>query len=98
MTLMIRQTNVQGHRQDYQYDRQNRLQSSQVTPQGGTEQTILDDIQYTAAGQKAHETAWNGAQTTYQYESETQRLIRVDTDRADGALQQLTYTYNACTS
>ncbi|MEM6405190.1 MAG: RHS repeat-associated core domain-containing protein [Pseudomonadota bacterium] len=93
-TRMIRQTDAQGHQQDYQYDCQNRLQSSQVTPQGGTEQTILDDIQYTAAGQKAQETAGNGVQTTYQYEPETQRLLRVDTDRADGALQQLTYTYD----
>ncbi len=58
--------------------------------------TFVDDIDYDAKGQREKIVCGNGTQTTYTYDPETFRLVRLKTvrDSDDAVLQNLTYTYD----
>ncbi len=58
--------------------------------------TFVDDIDYDARGQREKIVYGNGTQTTYTYDPETFRLVRLKTvrDSDDAVLQNLTYTYD----
>ena len=93
-------TDAEGHMQRVTYDVAGLLSGSWLTLKGGTEQVIVASLTYSAAGQKLREEHGNGMVTTYTYESETQRLTGIKTERpaghASGAkvLQDLRYGYD----
>jgi RHS repeat-associated protein len=58
--------------------------------------TFVDDIDYDAKGQREKIVYGNGTRTTYTYDPETFRLVRLKTvrDSDNAVLQNLTYTYD----
>lgn len=82
------------------YDIAGQLSGSWITLKGGSEQIIVASLTYSAAGQKLREEHGNGVVTTYSYEPETQRLVRIKTERPTGiatgskVLQDLIYEYD----
>ncbi|CBW76677.1 unnamed protein product (plasmid) [Mycetohabitans rhizoxinica HKI 454] len=92
----VSQTDAKGNRQRFRVDVSGRLQTSWLKlADARDEQIIVGDMQYTAAGQRLSQTAGNGVVTTYDYEAQTQRLLRTDTRREDGtSLQAQEYTYD----
>lgn len=98
---MLTQTDTQGNRQRRAYNVAGQLKVSGLTLSGQTtEQVIIRQRSYTAAGQVIQEIAGNGVVTSYNYEPETQRLIGIKTERpvghASGAavLQDLRYAFD----
>ncbi|WP_380178415.1 RHS repeat-associated core domain-containing protein [Kalamiella sp. sgz302252] len=93
-------TDAKGNRQRVAYDVAGLLSGSWLTLKGGIEQIIVASLTYSAAGQKLREVHGNGVVTTYTYEAETQRLIRIKTERPAGhpsgarVLQDLRYEYD----
>jgi insecticidal toxin complex protein TccC len=93
-------TDAKGHQQRVAYDVAGLLSGSWLTIKGGKEQTIVQSLTYSAAGQKLREEHGNGVVTTYTYEPETHRLTGIKTERptghASGAkiLQDLRYEYD----
>lgn len=93
-------TDARGNRQRVAYDVAGLLSGSWLTVKGGTEQVIVQFLNYSAAGQKLHEVQGNGVVTTYTYEPQTQRLIGIKTERpiehASGrkVMQDLHYEYD----
>ena len=93
-------TDAKGNLQRVAYDVAGLLSGSWLTLKDGTEQAIVVSLTYSAAGQKLREEHGNGVVTTYTYESETQRLAGIKTERpaghASGAkvLQDLRYEYD----
>ncbi|MDQ0431012.1 insecticidal toxin complex protein TccC [Pantoea agglomerans] len=93
-------TDAQGNMQRVAYDVAGQLSGSWLTLKGGTEQAIVQSLTYSAAGQKLHEKHGNGVVTTYAYEPQTQRLVRIKTARPTGhasgvkVLQDLRYEYD----
>ncbi|MBD2824816.1 RHS repeat protein [Xenorhabdus szentirmaii] len=93
-------TDARGNQQRVAYDVAGRLSGSWLTLKGGTEQTIVASLTYSAAGQKLREEHGNGVVTTYEYEPQTQRLIRIKTVRptehesGQKVLQDLRYEYD----
>ena len=93
-------TDAKGNMQRMAYDVAGLLSGSWLTLKGGTEQVIVRDLTYSAAGQKLREEHGNGVVTTYTYEAETQRLTGMKTERPAGhvsgarVLQDLRYEYD----
>ncbi|MEQ1963591.1 RHS repeat-associated core domain-containing protein [Xenorhabdus khoisanae] len=93
-------TDAMGNSQRQAYDVVGLLKGSWLTLKGGKEQVIVKSLTYSAAGQKLREEHGNGVVTTYSYEPETQRLIRIKTERPAGhaagakVLQDLRYNYD----
>ncbi|MEQ1964889.1 RHS repeat-associated core domain-containing protein [Xenorhabdus khoisanae] len=93
-------TDAMGNSQRQAYDVAGLLKGSWLTLKGGKEQVIVKSLTYSAAGQKLCEEHGNGVVTTYSYEPETQRLIRIKTERSAGhaagakVLQDLRYVYD----
>ncbi|MDR0217366.1 MAG: RHS repeat protein [Enterobacteriaceae bacterium] len=93
-------TDAAGNVQRIAYDVAGLLKNSWLTLKGGKEQPIVVSLTYSAAGQKLREEHGNGVVTIYSYESETQRLIRIKTERPGGhaagakVLQDLRYNYD----
>ena len=84
-----------GNRQSWSYDVAGKLSQAGLTLSGGSEQTLLSQQSWSAAGQKLEETAGNGVVTTYRYAPETQWLTGIRTVRADQTvLQDLSYGYD----
>ena len=102
--VVLQQIDALGNQHDYGYDVALRLTQSQLTEKDGTSpQVLLKSMAYNANGQIAEEIAGNDAVTTYTYEPQTQRLIRLTTDRPDkdpqgltrrARLQDLNYDYD----
>lgn len=95
----LTQTDAKGNIQRYVYDMAGQLKSSSLTLQGGSEQIVLNEITYNAAGLRLSETAGNGTTTEYDYEPETLRLTGIKTSRpvSGGSLtvlQDLRYEYD----
>ncbi|QMU63859.1 MAG: hypothetical protein GKR88_05840 [Flavobacteriaceae bacterium] len=82
------------------YNIAGQLKSTSLTPKNGSKTTVLESISYSPAGQVLQENAGNGVRTGYQYEPETQRLIRLSAMRPDtdegsfDTLQDFSYTYD----
>jgi insecticidal toxin complex protein TccC len=95
-----KQTDAKGNVQQRSLDVAGRLASSSLTlEQGAQAQPLLSSIDYSAAGQVLSETAGNGVVRRYEYEAETQRLIRASVVRPTKAsratvAQDLHYTYD----
>ncbi|ELM1616959.1 RHS repeat protein [Salmonella enterica] len=93
-------TDAKGNLQRVAYDVAGQLSGSWLTLKRGTEQVIVKSLTYSAAGQKLREEHGNGVVTTYTYETGTQRLTGIKTERpaghASGAkvLQDLRYEYD----
>ncbi|MEX5354437.1 RHS repeat protein, partial [Pseudomonas juntendi] len=86
-----------GNLQRVAYDVAGQLSGSWLTIAGKAEQVIVQSVSYAAAGQKLREVHGNGVVTTYIYESDTQRLSSIKTERqGTGAkvLQDLRYAYD----
>lgn len=93
-------TDAKGNMQRVAYDVAGQLKRSWLTIEGRAEQVIVKSLSYSAAGQKLQEVHGNGVVTSYTYEAETQRLIRIKRERPDGhsagvkVLQDLRYQYD----
>ena len=93
-------TDARGNTQRVAYDVSGLLSGSWLTVKDGTEQVIVASLTYTPAGQKLREEHGNGVVTTYTYETETQRLTGIKTERPEGhksgqkILQDLRYEYD----
>ncbi|MDZ7321087.1 RHS repeat protein, partial [Kosakonia sacchari] len=87
---------AKGNLQRVAFDVAGLLKGSWLTVKGGSEQTIVKSLSYSAAGQKLREEHGNGVVTTYSYEAETQRLVGIKTERvsATKVLQDLRYEYD----
>lgn len=89
-----------GHCQRVDYDVAGQPAASRLRVNGEAEQTIVASLSYSAGGQKQREVHGNGVMTTYCYEPETQRLLRMTTERPSGhpsgarLLQDLNYGYD----
>jgi RHS repeat-associated protein len=89
-----------GHAQRFGYDVAGLLKGSWLTLKGDKEQAIIKSLTYSAAAQKLQEEHGNGVVTTYVYETQTQRLTEIKTERLAGhvanakVLQDLCYTYD----
>ena len=91
----LAQTDARGNLQRWSYDVAGLLSQSFLTLSGGSEQILLKQQSWSAAGQKLQETAGNDVVTSYSYEPQTQRLVRIETRRADlSVLQDLSYGYD----
>lgn len=93
-------TDAKGNMQRVAYDVAGLLSGSWLTLKGGKEQVIVASLTYSAAGQKLREVHGNGVVTTYSYETQTQRLTGIKTERPVGrasgtkVLQDLRYEYD----
>jgi len=91
---------AKGHQQHFVYDLAGQLKTAWLKVNNEPEMKVLDDITYLPTGQKSRETFGNGIVSYYEYEVQTQRLIRVKTERpAQHALgfkllQDLHYQYD----
>lgn len=91
----LAQTDARGNRQRWSYDVAGLLSQAFLTLSGGSEQILLKQQSWSAAGQKLQETAGNDVVTRYSYEPQTQRLVGIETKRADQTvLQALSYGYD----
>ncbi|THJ46024.1 RHS repeat protein [Burkholderia sp. LS-044] len=95
----LTQTDVKGNVQAQTFDVAGRLAASTLTLAGGGTRPVLTAIDYSAAGQVLRETAGNGVLSTYGYEPQTQRLVRLTVTRPAQAgratvLQDLHTTYD----
>ncbi|WP_157655359.1 RHS repeat-associated core domain-containing protein [Burkholderia ubonensis] len=93
------QTDAKGNLQTRRFDVAGRLSASTLTLAGGSARPVLAALDYSAAGQILTETAGNGVVSTYGYEPETQRLVRLTVTRPvqtgrPAVLQDLQYTYD----
>ncbi|WP_129518503.1 SpvB/TcaC N-terminal domain-containing protein [Burkholderia stabilis] len=93
------QTDAKGNMQVQTVDIGGRLASRTLTLTGGATQPVLVAIDYSAAGQVQSETAGNGVISTYGYEPQTQRLVRLTVTRPDqpgrrAVLRDLHYDYD----
>lgn len=90
-------TDAKGNMQRVAYDVVGLLSGSWLTLKCGKERVIVESLTYLAIGQKLREEHGNGVVTTYSYQTETQRLVKLKTERpvghASGAkvLQDLRY-------
>lgn len=98
---MLTTTDSKGHIQRLAYDVSGMMLGSWLTLKGGIEKIIVKSLTYSAAGEKLREEHGNGVVTTYSYEPETQRLLRIKTQRLIGhilgakILQDLRYEYDS---
>lgn len=89
-----------GNTQRMAFDIASLLKASWLTITNGPEQSIIKSIVYSAAGRKLREEHGNGIVISYTYESETQRLTGIKTERPQGhvagakVLQYLRYSYD----
>lgn len=89
-----------GNKQRLAYDVAGLPKASWLTIKGGTERPIVISTEYSAAGLKLKEVHGNGVVTTWRYETMTQRLTGVKTERPGdhplGAkvMQDLRYEYD----
>ncbi|HEM8290879.1 TPA: RHS repeat protein [Providencia stuartii] len=92
--------NAKGHQQRLHYDIAGQLQFCGLTIKGEITQCMIKSIEYSAAGQKLCKKLGNGVVTCYEYEPQTQRLIRFSTERANNhelgfkCFQDLRYQYD----
>ncbi|MGJ0623513.1 RHS repeat-associated core domain-containing protein [Xenorhabdus bovienii] len=97
---LLTQTDAKKNTQRMAYDVAGLLCGSWLTLKGQSEQIILKSQTYSAAGQKLREEHGNGVVTIYRYETETQRLIGIKTERPAGhsagakVFQDLRYDYD----
>lgn len=98
---VLTQIDTQGNQQRQRYNIAGQLKAKWLMLNGQTtEQIIIRERSYTAAGQIAQEIAGNGVVTNYRYEPETQRLIRIRIERPAGhisgsaILQDLRYAFD----
>ncbi len=91
---MLTRTDAQGHGQGWWYDVSGNVRRQTVTPAGGVEQTLLDSVTWSAAGQVLTESAGNGVTTTYGYDPQNQWLKSITAEREDTTLQALGYGYD----
>ncbi|WP_343529555.1 RHS repeat-associated core domain-containing protein [Yokenella regensburgei] len=93
-------TDARNNLQRQQYNIAGQLLSSNVLLNGQpTEQVLLKEATYSAAGQVLRETGGNGVVSDYTYEAQTQRLASLNTSRPAQAgrstvLQQLSWQYD----
>ncbi|KWB68131.1 hypothetical protein WL40_13920 [Burkholderia ubonensis] len=97
--IWLTQTDAMGNTQHQVFDVAGRLGDSRLTLAGAGRQPVLASIDYSAAGQVLSETAGNGVLSTYAYEPETQRLVRLTVTRParpgrPPVLQDLHYAYD----
>lgn len=91
---------AKGNVRRMKYNVAGHLSATRLTLKGGEEKVILKSMTYSAAGQKLREEHGNGVVTSYAYESDTQRLNVIRTERpaghASGAMviQDLRYKYD----
>ncbi|MGH1347191.1 MAG: SpvB/TcaC N-terminal domain-containing protein [Nannocystales bacterium] len=67
---------------------------SLVRAAGGWWQSYVEGIEYDAKGQRTRIEYGNGAVTTYRYDPQTFRLLRLHTRSANRTVQSLAYTYD----
>ncbi|MFZ5937765.1 RHS repeat-associated core domain-containing protein [Pseudomonas sp. HS6-2] len=93
-------TDAQGNQQRFMHDLAGRLKGSWLTLKDGQEQVIVKSLTSSAAGQKLREAHGNGVLTHFAYDSRTQRLRVMTTERPFGhgagakVLQDLHYDYD----
>ncbi len=77
------------------YNEAGLLERVDVNLQGADDATVfITDIDYDAKGQRELIAYGNGVSTTYEYDRETFRLVRLQTLRGNTALQDLSYAYD----
>ncbi len=97
---LLRQIDASNHQREWDYDRAGFLKQSRVILHGTNKFFVIKAISYSAAGQKLRVEQGNGLVTTYEYETETQRLLHVKTQRPQGhalgmrVIQDLRYEYD----
>lgn len=97
---LLRQIDASNHQREWDYDRAGFLKQSRVILHGNNKLLVIKAISYSAAGQKLRVEQGNGLVTTYEYETETQRLLHVKTQRPQGhalgmrIIQDLRYEYD----
>ncbi|MFS3859428.1 RHS repeat domain-containing protein [Proteus mirabilis] len=97
---LLRQIDASNHQREWDYDRAGFLKQSRVILHGTNKFFVIKAISYSAAGQKLRVEQGNGIVTTYEYETETQRLLHVKTQRPQGhalgmrVIQDLRYEYD----
>ena len=72
---------AKGHQQRFIYDISGQLTSLKLTIKGELEHSMIKSIEYSATGQKLREEQGNGVVIYYEYEPQTQRLIRFRVER-----------------
>lgn len=97
---LLRQIDASNHQREWDYDRAGFLKQSSVILHGTNKFFVIKAISYSAAGQKLRVEQGNGLVTTYEYETETQRLLHAKTQRPQGhalgmrIIQDLRYEYD----
>ncbi len=77
------------------FNEANLLERIEVNLRGEDAVTVfVDDVDYNAKGQRERITYGNGVQTSYEFDRETFRVMRMLTMRGNTALQDLSYTYD----
>ena len=93
--MVLNQCDALGHMQAWRYCVNGAVCHQRVTPTGGKEQTLLESVTWSAAGQVLTESAGNGVTTTYGYDPQNQWLSTITAQRADNTtLQSLIYGYD----
>lgn len=89
------QTDAKGHRQLFSQTLDGQLRAVRLQLNGAsTPKTLINAIAYNAHGQTEREVAGNGVITTQEYDAQNGRLIRLQAQRGNEALQDLRYAYD----
>ncbi len=92
---VLTRTDAQEHGQGWWYDVSGNVCCQTMTLAGGEEQTLLESVTWSAAGQVLTESAGNGVTTTYGYDPQNQWLESITAARGDNTLlQDLSYGYD----
>ncbi|WP_339057081.1 RHS repeat-associated core domain-containing protein [Candidatus Regiella endosymbiont of Tuberolachnus salignus] len=94
---LIEQIDAKGHKQRFTYNNSGQLISSTLTLTGNTlSKLLVSDLDYSPFGQRITEKMGNGVITRFEFEPETQRLLRTYSTRTtdNKRLQDLHYRYD----
>jgi insecticidal toxin complex protein TccC len=89
------QTDARGHRQLFSQTLDGQLREVRLQLKGEpTPKSLVSAIHYNAHGQTEREVAGNGVITTLEYDAQNGRLTRLQAQRGNEALQDLSYAYD----
>ncbi|MGF7479901.1 RHS repeat-associated core domain-containing protein [Providencia sp. SP181] len=78
---LLKSIDAKGNQQRYAYNIAGQLKHHWLTINGQKERSVIQSVEYLASGQKQQEELGNHVLTQYEYEPQTQRLLRVKTQR-----------------
>lgn len=94
MGNMLVQIDARHNQQLFSYDVTGGVKHIELKRNGLPKKTLLSNMQYSATGQIECEIAGNGVETTWRYEIESGRLLKLTSRRPDRIFQEYIYTYD----